>query len=514
MCAAPTAFPFSTSDDLRRLLSAREGTLDQVRFASLMMAMHVHERTGVLELRRNALEKQIIFEDGSPVDCRSNIATESLGRFLVSAGKLSESDYRSALAASVSHSVPIEDILVERKILGASEVFRLLQQSLGRRLLDPFTWRDGSWRITAELPTVDTALRVNVAQLVLTGVTKLEPFERLEEVLAPMQGETLMVASSPLVAAGDVRMSADQRRTADRFARGASLRSVAESTDSGDEELIRTTAALLTIGVLKVHDPRVAAVPKLELVERHTAPHEQPRVEPVSSAALPPVDTERLMTAFLSYRRKDAFELFDLPDDASIRRINEAFVEHVEIFRPERYPATEGLREKAQEILLAGARAYAELADPDRRNALLERRRGRSEAAATPPPEPKKTVIDPEELYAEGRRAADGGKMREALSYFEMAADCDAQNGVYAAELAFCRFQLLISPAQQTLKQLKNAIRIDPRCGLAYLYTARVHSTVGNHVEAEAYLNRAAELMPRDPRVPAAMRLLRSAAGR
>jgi tetratricopeptide (TPR) repeat protein len=100
-------------------------------------------------------------------------------------------------------------------------------------------------------------------------------------------------------------------------------------------------------------------------------------------------------------------------------------------------------------------------------------------------------------LYKQGRAAAAAGKLREALGSFEMAAECDAQNGTYAAEVAYCRFQLLISPAAATLKSLKNAIRIDPRCGVAYLYLGKIQETLGNHVEAEAYLGRASMLMQR-----------------
>ena len=75
-----------------------------------------------------------------------------------------------------------------------------------------------------------------------------------------------------------------------------------------------------------------------------------------------------------------------------------------------------------------------------------------------------------------------------------MAAAADAQNGVYAAEVAYTRYQLLISPASATLKALKNAVRIDPRCGIAYLYLGKVQEALGNHVEAQAYLGRASSL--------------------
>ena len=99
--------------------------------------------------------------------------------------------------------------------------------------------------------------------------------------------------------------------------------------------------------------------------------------------------------------------------------------------------------------------------------------------------------------------------MRDALSSFELAAECDAQNGAYAAEAAWCRYQLKISPAAITLKRLKDTLRIDPNCAVAYLYGGRLHGILGNKLEAEAYLNRAAMLMPKDMRVVDALKTLR-----
>jgi Tfp pilus assembly protein PilF len=94
------------------------------------------------------------------------------------------------------------------------------------------------------------------------------------------------------------------------------------------------------------------------------------------------------------------------------------------------------------------------------------------------------------------------------LSYFDMAADCDAQNGTYAAELAWTRYQLMISTAALTLKTLRNAMRIDPRAGAAFLYTGKIHAILGNKLEAEGYLRKAASLMPRDRRPGEALKQL------
>ena len=179
-----------------------------------------------------------------------------------------------------------------------------------------------------------------------------------------------------------------------------------------------------------------------------------------------------------------------------------------ERFLPSRFDDA-SLREKAQDVYLAAARAYAELADPMRREALLKKRaKLREEAAAAAKAGPT-AMIDPEALWKSGRNLAAAGKLREALSSFELAAESDAQNGTYAAEAAWCRYRLGNSPAPNVMKLLKNAIRIDPNAGVAYLYAGQVQAALGYRVEASAYLDRAAALMPGDPRPAEAAKALR-----
>lgn len=118
-------------------------------------------------------------------------------------------------------------------------------------------------------------------------------------------------------------------------------------------------------------------------------------------------------------------------------------------------------------------------------------------------------LLDPEEMLRSGRALFAAGKLREALGSFEMAAQCDAQNGTYAAEAAWTRFRLNGTPAANALKVLKNAIRIDPAAGVAYLYTGQILAILGQKVEASGYLGRAATLLPGDNRPAEAAKTIR-----
>ena len=130
-----------TRENLDEILRARSGDLQQTPYAILLLALALRERTAVLELRRTPLEKKIVFDAGSPVDCRSNIATETLGRFLVAQGRISEHDCHAALNQSTSRGVPLGEILIERKLLAPTELYRVLVAAdVNKSLLPSGAW--------------------------------------------------------------------------------------------------------------------------------------------------------------------------------------------------------------------------------------------------------------------------------------------------------------------------------------------------------------------------------------
>jgi hypothetical protein len=507
-----------TPEHLDHILRVRSGSLVETPYCRLLLALARREAGAVLSLRRNQLEKTIVFDDGSPVDCRSNIATETLGRFLIGQGKITAEQGHTAFAESTSRGVPLGEVLIERKLLAPTELYRALQQNLGRKLLEPFSWTTGEWAISYDVPPTSSALRVKVPQLLVTGILKVEPQESADTALTGTEDKYLALTDDPLFGLEHLRLSADQQRVVDAARNGASLEALRTTSGLEQDDLHRIIYALLLLGIVTITEQPMRTAPLFEFDHPFAIAEPEPaKVPPAPPAPMPPprprVDpalVEEVMSAYLGYRRKDAFELLGVEETDTPVAFIKAFLAMSETFRPARFDEGDATREKAQEVFLAAARAYGELADPDRREALIKRRVTLREQAAAAAQAGLAALIDPEELCRNGRALASAGKLREALSSFEMAAECDAQNGTYAAEAAWVRYQLRSTPAITALKLLKNAIRIDPGSASAYLYAGRVQAILGNKLEAQAYVGRAASLLPKDdPRLAEALRALR-----
>lgn len=500
----------------------REGTLQETPFAQLLLSLALQKQTQVLEIRRGQVWKKVIFEEGVPVDCRSNLSHETLGRYMVLEGKLSEDDFTASLSRSAARGVPLGEVLLEQGLTSAVELFKILQQNLAKKLLDVFTWREGEYRLLDESPIVDSSLKVKVPQLVLTGLAKFAPQEEVDMFVGPLVGKKLVIHPAPQLPLEEFRLNAAQSQLVEALRTGRRMGELAEATGLPFDEITRLIYALSVMGVLVPADtlPKDMLSATGSFVRPAPAPPAPPAPAPppaAPSAAAPQVDAEgrrnEIMQAYLSYRRQDAFELLGVPEEAADPAVWEArYLDFARRFAPWTLDHAElaTLTERARDLFLAGARAYAELADREQRNTLLFRRKTLREERARKPADfaIKTDLLDSEAQYKKGKALMDAGKHREAILLLEFAADCDPTNGTYGAELAYCRFLLSTANGTRALKDLQETLRRDPGCGLAAYYAGEIHRQLGNFAEAEPHLRKAIKLMSPDRRPIEALRLL------
>jgi tetratricopeptide (TPR) repeat protein len=614
-----------TPEQLEEISLRREGKLAETPFSVLLLAHATHLRTAVVEVRRKQVAKKIVFEQGVPIECRSNLVHETLGRYMVGIGKLPEADLLPYLNQSAARGKPLGEVLLEHGVVGAEELFKLLQQNLAKKLLDIFTWRDGELRLLPDAPEPDSPLKVRVPQLIVTGITKYSPAAEVEAGVAPLVGKKLTLHPHPRYSLDEIRLGPAQAQVAMALRAGWRMDELAVGTAMPFDELNRLLYALAVLGVVVTAEslskrptgatPGAAGPARPEEATRETRPFPAPpptRLQAVplsagaaaasrgtaaaaaeretaaaasletaaaasfrtaapatfetaapaslaTAAAAPAspettaasIGTERVaaaapgtalaaapgtaaaaaaletsaatvsaerrnevVQAYLSHRRQDSFDLLGVPEDTTLGAVEQAFLDFSRRFAPWPLagPQQESIEEKARALFFAGARAYAELVDTEQRNTLLlrrktlrEQRRGRHAPDAFGI---KTDLLDSEAQFRKGKALMEMGKYREAILQLEFAADCDPGNGLYTAELAYCRFLNAPASTAQALGDLQETLRRDPECGIALYYSGEIHRHVGHKNEAEAFLRRAIKAMSPDRRPIEALKAL------
>jgi len=521
-----------TPEQLAAISKISSGNLAQIPFATLLYSLALGDQSVEIELKRNQLDKRIVLDAGAPVDCRSNLAHETFGRFLVSEGKLNEENFQQCLAKAAAKGVPLGEVLVEQELMKAVELFRALQQNLARKLLDCFTWREGSFEITPAAKGVDNSLKVKPAQLIVTGIMKFSSQDDVDKAVVPLIGKHLIVHPEAKFPLDEIRLSGAHSRLMESLPAEFRIDDVAAA--GGElpyEEITRLLYALAAIGLVVRADvvppaTRKAAVPPREMLRPKPMPTiEAPLPAEITSrpteqgiAAMSPEFQDKLrndiMQTYLAFRRQDPYELLKLEETASTREIEEAFLSFSKRFSPWGLAGSdlENVMDKSREIYLSGARAFAELVDERSREMLQEQRARKREehrrGVASGRFAIKTDLLDPAVQYKKGKVLMDAGKYSEATGLLAFAVDCDAQNSVYRSELAYCRFLDSPSNARASIAELKEAQRIDPNCGLAYFYAGEIHRATGNKSESEPNLRKACKLMAPDRRPVEALKAL------
>jgi tetratricopeptide (TPR) repeat protein len=531
---------FATPSQLAELATLPAIRLADTPFPLLLVAHHAGESTGLLIARRGPIEKRVVLERGVPVDCRSNLAHETFSRFLAAHGRLSDEEANAALGRSVARGVLLGEILVSEGRMDASELQRLLQQCLARKLFDLFTWSDGEVRFDAGSFATAAALKVKVARLVLTGVERYVPQETIDRAIGPVAGSLFAAHPEAAARTEELRPTENERSLLAALARPRRIEELLPASSLTLSELSR---AIWGLSLLEL------VIPADRLVTLARGVAAAPAPAPGPPAGGPPVvpspfpgRREETVAAAAKLREQDAFDLLGVSPEAAPAEIRGRYFAFARRFAPWEFDAPElqSAAPAARELFAAGALAFARLSDSKEREALLAARSFRGalsglEPAATfaalpvpetpaepesPPVAPLRAsssffrietdLLDATLQYKKGRALKEAQRWAPALQQFAFAADCDPQNGAYRAEAAHCRF--LLAPAgsgPKSLEELKEAQRIDPDAITPYLYAGEIAAQLGRYDEAESYLRAAARrLGPDDRRALDALRRL------
>ncbi|TQF13850.1 DUF4388 domain-containing protein [Myxococcus llanfairpwllgwyngyllgogerychwyrndrobwllllantysiliogogogochensis] len=495
-----------------QVLRQREGLLADTPFPLLVHALMVEERTCTLELKVRQREKRILFEDGSPVACQSNLLHETLGKYLVEKGRLTEADYQKSLAESVSTGMQMGGLLVQKGLISPFDLYKQLQANLAHKLLDCFRWVDAKYRLIADAETPDASVRTNPAQLILTGVEGVMPFDAVathftftdERRFGQMPG----VESGPKLSSKDARLLQQLRQR-------PTFNELQERTGFDTETVLRRLYALCLLGVagfVEDADAKAAELSARAAPVPVAPPPEPVAPEPVAARGTPFSDEDvaardALVTAFLAHRSKDPFALLEVPEDVQPLPLRRAFLAWAERYSPLRFQTPE-LKEKAEALLAASAKAYGVLSDAEQ-NLLWRKRRAahrEKERATTSRPSTaeqfriRTDLLDATTQFDEARRRLAAKHYAGAFEYFEYACDIEPKP-LHHAWRAWARY--LMKPeahGRLALQELQEVVRQEPGLEDGWGFLGEVAQGEGQWALAEDSFRKAFKLNPKNRR--------------
>ncbi|GHG68146.1 DUF4388 domain-containing protein [Comamonas sp. JC664] len=496
-----------------QVLRQREGVLADTPFPLLLHALMREERTCTLELKVRQREKRIVFEDGAPVACQSNLLHETLGKYLVEKGKLSETDYQKALAESISAEVPLSGLLVQKGLISPFDLYKQLQANLAHKLLDCFRWVDAKYRLIADVEPPDASVRTNTGQLILTGVASVMPFDAVATHFTFTDERRF--GQMPGVEAG-LKLSSKDARLFQALRQRPTFGELLERTGFDTEVVLRRLYALCLLEVAGFEedvDAKAASLSAAKAAAPAVVQAPEPVAPPVVQAqpqGTPFSDEDEaarnaLVSAFMAHRSKDPFALLEVPEDVQPVPLRKAFLSWADRLSPLRFHTPE-LREKAEVLLAAYAKAFGALSDAEqnllwrkRRAALREKDRGTRPTTAEQF-RIRTDLLDATTQFDEAKRRLSARNFAGAFEYFEYACDIDPKP-LYQAYRAYARY--LMKPESHgrlAQQELQEVLRQEPSLEEGWAFLGEVAQGEGQWAQAEDAFRKAFKLNPKNRR--------------
>lgn len=142
-------------------------------------------KTGILEVEHERVVRRIHFRDGTIRSCGSDYAPTLLGQYLLSRGRIAESELRTALAQQEGSGRNLGAILIDAGRLTVEELDRFLAAKVEESIYGIFDWADGTFRFESGVePPADTVeTELTVEHVLLHGATRQDEMRHLREVI-------------------------------------------------------------------------------------------------------------------------------------------------------------------------------------------------------------------------------------------------------------------------------------------------------------------------------------------
>src|SRR5262249_7053305 len=177
--------------------SPREGRVDDIPLARLLLDLYEERATGVLDIRRGRIEKRIDLVLGHPAAVSSNQRHEMLGHFLVARGMISETQHQLALERAHDEGEKVGEALIEQGVLTPADLVKHLTSQARYRITGARRWPDGPWthRPSREFGDRAKGNALDPLAVVFLGLRRTASIEKAAKTIAPLTGRKIAFTS-------------------------------------------------------------------------------------------------------------------------------------------------------------------------------------------------------------------------------------------------------------------------------------------------------------------------------
>ena len=154
--------------------SQYRGDLRQTALPEMLAIIYQARVAGVIEAVLGDVTKRVFLDDGYIVHASSSDLADSLGGYLRRVGRLSESEFRTAMARRATSGHRLGELLVEQGTLSPAQAFQAIREHVEGIVWSLFAWEEGN--VSFKIGAIDMRERVRIQiplrQVIVQGVKR------------------------------------------------------------------------------------------------------------------------------------------------------------------------------------------------------------------------------------------------------------------------------------------------------------------------------------------------------
>lgn len=531
-----------------------EGELIEHPVPRLLNYLYDHEQTGRLVLVQEGVNKTIYTVQGVPVSVESSLRDETLGRYLVKQGTISEEDYQTSVELMRSGNIQQGAALVKLGKIKPKELYQMMKSQSLHKIITAFSFQEGNYRFYSETEFVARITRFEFAfhHLLKNGVYYYFPEEILDRELKRLGPDALLPLTAYQKRILLFNLTGPEQEFARRidgnqtiielinlepaypFARkliyllalcgligpggkmSAAIRELVPGQPS--EELpVRAEGIVISNRASEVveieegseekgeeeEEEKVVAAPTVAEEEKELVAVASKPAEEREEVVITPKPAEeekespdRIGEFYIEMKGMNYLELLGIAQEANDQQVESAYRQRLKEFERDRFPPQidPEMELRLEEINTEIIKAYESLRNQERREKYLGQLKAKEKA--------KKSSLDleAEKYLQDGIKCVRLRDWGGAQKMFEMAIELKPEEPEYYAYLGwsiYCNPELKSEARRELAKEkIKQAIKMNPNMDSAHVFLAKILKEEGKRMQSVYELREALRCNP------------------
>ena len=232
-----------------------KGTLDDFTLADVFRLLSLAKRTGKLDVERSAGSGRVFFRDGEIYYADSSLTREPLGKKLIRARVVTETQLMKALDQAAAGEGRVGDILVSSGVATTEQLQIAVRQQIEEAVFEMLHWDRGeySWdpKVQAD---VEVPIAVSVENLIMEASRRLDELELIKRKI-PSEDTIPGMAPSPPEGAAEINITPEEWRILVLIDGRRTVRDISAGSGWDEFTTMRTLYGLVSAGLVEVLGP-------------------------------------------------------------------------------------------------------------------------------------------------------------------------------------------------------------------------------------------------------------------